>query len=158
MDRSSLCENLLLHCPPSPYESLIKSQPESSSPQQWGSHAENPLVQREKKNTTTTRFLYLFHPSPAFVGILPCNSCTNPHPLTLTPQSSPGNFLTHTWSWGKAVGGGRPAQRQKKHSDTPVYLPEFSSASVVQYCRKTFRQYPCFNFPSSCQTAGKIFP
>lgn len=153
MDRSSLCENLLLHCPLSPYESLIKSQPESSSPQQWGSHAENPLVQRQDGGWEEWGgFLYLFHPSPAFVGILHCASWANPHPLIPRPQSSPSNFLTGTWSHGKERG----TQRQKKHSD--ILSKSSRAPNIAEKKKPTFRLYESFNFPSSCQTAGKTFP
>lgn len=83
MNRSSLCENLLLQCPRFPYELLIKSQAESTWSHQWGSHAENP---------PSSIFLI---PLSVFVGIKPCNpSQMNPFRLQQYPN---------TWSLGNRL-------------------------------------------------------
>lgn len=103
------------------------------------------------------RFLYLFHPSPAFVGILPSNSfCAKSLPLIPTPRSSPSNFLTGTWSRGKA-GDGSGHKDKRNILISSANLPE----RQVSLCCTTLLQKPSGSinvsiFPGRVKQLGRL--
>lgn len=101
MNRSSLCENLLLQCPRFPYELLIKSQAESTWSHQWGSHAENP---------PSSIFLI---PLSVFVGIKPCN----PSQINPLPSSTASQHLITGEQIAKSAG------TQREHDGNESHLP-----------------------------------
>lgn len=147
MDRSRLCENLLLHCPPSPYESLIKSQPECSSPQQWGSHAENPLVERKIKKKIEHQDFFIFfilcQHSWEFCHV-------TPSALTLTRSPQHPNLSNSHLIMRASMGGA-------KIKETFCY-PRISSRTSAQLQLHSIVAKTFFSFPRWCQTARKTFP